>query len=226
MRLAAEFYSHCGASGQGIAGFLPSLGNAAGSSPRVIIEAKSFAFLLWRMFAMATGSFDDFVQREIDAARKSGSSSFDWEREKEHWLRHLNDLHQRIAAFLKPYIDARQISISTSSIEIVEEHISSYLAPQLSIRIGSKTVTLEPIGTVQVGSRGRVDVTCNLERAQIILVESSSVAQLLPSSGLGKPQASTQSLGDGRWVWRIVTRDTVDFTRENFQALLVGIAKG
>jgi hypothetical protein len=175
---------------------------------------------------MATGSFDDFVQREIESARKSSGSSFDWDREREYWLRHLNELHQRIATFLKPYIDARQISISTSTIEINEEHLGPYLAPQMLIRIGSKTVTLEPMGTVQVGSRGRVDVTCNLERAQLILVESGSVAQLLPSSGLGKPDASTKGLGEGRWVWRIVTRETLDFTRENFQALLVGIAKG
>jgi hypothetical protein len=175
---------------------------------------------------MATGSFDDFVQREIDAARKSGGSSFDWQREKAEWLRQLNVLHERIAVFLKPYIDAGQISISTSSLELNEEHLGPYTAPQMSISIGSKAVTLEPMGTVQVGNRGRVDLTCNLARAQMILVESGTVSQLLPSSGLGKPQAAARSLSEGRWVWKIVTRDTVDLTRESFQAVLIEIAKG
>jgi hypothetical protein len=175
---------------------------------------------------MATGSFDDFVQREIDAARKTGGSSFDWQREKAEWLRQLSNLHERIATFLKPYIDAGQVSLSTRSVEINEEHLGPYTAPQMSISIGSKTVNLEPMGTVQVGNRGRVDVTCNLARAMMIFVESGTVTQLIPSSGLGKPEVSTRSLSDGRWVWKIVTRDSVDLTRENFQALLVELAKG
>lgn len=175
---------------------------------------------------MATGSFDDFVQREIDAASKSGGSPFDWNREEAEWLRHLNVLYERLSGFLKPYIDAGQISVSTSSVEINEEHLGAYLVPQMSISIGTKTVTLEPMGTVQVGNRGRVDVTCNLARAMMILVESGTVAQLIPSSGIGKPEASTKSLTSGRWIWKIVTRDTVDLTRDSFQALLVEIAKG
>jgi hypothetical protein len=175
---------------------------------------------------MATGSFDDFVQREIDAARKSGGSTFDWEREKGFWLRALGDLYQRINTFLKPYIEAGQISVSTRSFEMNEEHLGPYSAPELIIEIGTKTVTLEPMGTVQVGNRGRVDMLCNLARAQLVLVESGTVAQLLPSSGLGKPQVSTKSLGEGRWIWRLVTRDTLDLTKENFQNVLVQIAKG
>ena len=175
---------------------------------------------------MATGSFDNFVQREIDAARKAGGSSMDWQREKAAWLRQLDDLYARIEGFLKPYIDAGQISVSTSPFEISEEHLGVYSAPQLSIAIGSKTVSLEPIGTIQVGNRGRVDIASNLARAQMILVESGTVSQLLPSSGIGKPQASMKSLTTGRWIWKIVTRDTVDLNRENFQAALVEIAKG
>ncbi|HTV13323.1 MAG TPA: hypothetical protein VME68_01335 [Acidobacteriaceae bacterium] len=175
---------------------------------------------------MATGSFDDFVQREIDAARKAGGSSMDWQREKAAWLRQLDDLYARIEGFLKSYIDAGQISLSTSPFEISEEHLGVYDAPQLSIAIGSKTVTLEPMGTIQVGNRGRVDITSNLARAQLVLIESGAVSQLLPSSGIGKPQPSMKSLTTGRWVWKIVTRDTADFTRENFQATLVEIARG
>jgi hypothetical protein len=175
---------------------------------------------------MATGSFDDFVQREIDAARKSSGPAVDWDREKAEWLRYLEDLHARIGTFLKPYIDAGQISLTTSPFEVSEEHLGIYDAPQMAISIGSKTVMLEPVGTVQVGNRGRVDVTCVLARAQMVLVESGAVGQLLPSTGVGKPQASIKSLASGRWVWKIVTRDTLDLTRDNFQALLVELAKG
>jgi hypothetical protein len=176
---------------------------------------------------MATGSFDDFVQREIDAASKSDGSSVNWERERTEWLRYLSNLYLTLNAFLKPYIDAGQISVYTGNTwEINEEHLGTYAVPQMSIVIGAKTVILEPMGTVQVGNRGRVDVTCGLARAMMILVESGTVAQLIPSSGLGKPEASGKSLATGRWVWKIVTRDTVDLTRDTFQSLLIQIARG
>jgi hypothetical protein len=175
---------------------------------------------------MATGSFDDFVQREIDSARKSGGPAMNWEYEKSEWLRHLNNLYLSLNAFLKPYLDAGQISVSTQSFEINEEHLGPYAVPQMLIAIGAKTVTLEPMGTVQVGNRGRVDITCHLARAMMVLVESGSVSQLLPSSGVGRSRGAIKSLADGRWVWKIVTRDSVDLNRESFQSLLIEIAKG
>lgn len=175
---------------------------------------------------MGPGSFDDFVQREMDAARKSGSGSIDWEAEKKQWLRSLDDLYLRVHAFLRQYIDAGQIVTRMQNIEINEEHLGPYLVPSMTIVIGAKTVILEPVGTVLGGSRGRVDVIGNLARAQMILVESGSVAQLLPSSGLGKSEAGTKKLTEGRWVWKVVIRDTLDLNKEAFLAMLLEIANG
>lgn len=175
---------------------------------------------------MAFGNFDDFVNREIVAARRPDGPKTDWQREEEEWLRRLDDLYLRLDTFLRPYIDAGQISISIHPIEINEEHLGSYMVPQMTINIGNKSVLLEPMGTVQVGSRGRVDVVCNRARKMMILVESGTEAQLLPSSGIGRPQISKKSLTEGRWIWRIVTHETVDLTRDSFQALLVDVAKG
>lgn len=175
---------------------------------------------------MGPGSFDDFVQREIDAARKAGKGSIDWEAEKKQWLRSLDDLYLRVHAFLRQYIDAGQIATRMETIEINEEHLGLYTVPSMTIIIGAKKVTLEPVGTVLVGSRGRVDVVGSLARGQLILVESGSVAQLLPSTGLGKSQAGAKKLTEGRWTWKVVVRDTVDLTKETFLALLLQIANG
>ena len=175
---------------------------------------------------MGPGSFDDFVQREIDAARRAREGSMDWEAEKKQWLRSLDELYLRVHAFLKQYIDAGQIATRIGTIEINEEHLGPYTVPAMTIVIGAKTVTLEPVGTVLVGARGRVDVVGSLARGQLILVESGSVAQLLPSTGLGRSEPGAKKLTEGRWMWKVVTRDTVDFTKETFLALLLEIANG
>jgi hypothetical protein len=175
---------------------------------------------------MGPGSFDDFVQREIEAARKAGRDSIDWEAEKSEWLRHLDDLYYRVKMFLKQYIDAGQITTRFGTVELNEEHLGPYTAPSMIITIGAKAVALEPVGTVMAGSRGRIDVTCNLARGQMILIESGTVAQLIPSSGIGRTLLADKKLTEGRWIWKIVTRDTQDLTREAFLGLLLEIAKG
>jgi hypothetical protein len=176
---------------------------------------------------MGPGSFDDFVQRENDAARGRQGDSTDWQAEKKAWLGMVNDLYTRLTGFLKPYIDAGQISIGFHNADISEEHLGVYSVPVATITIGSKTVTLEPVGTIQVGSRGRIDVIGNLSRAQIILVERGSVAMLIPSTGIGKARPEGfKRLADALWMWKIVTRDTSDLTREAFLSLIVEVAKG
>lgn len=175
---------------------------------------------------MGPGSFDDFVQRENDAARIARGETTDWQAEKTAWLGMVRDLYTRLNGFLKPYIEASQISIAFHDADISEEHLGVYAVPVATITIGAKTVTLEPVGTIQVGSRGRIDVIGNLSRAQLILVERGSVAQLLPSSGVGKARQGIKPLADGLWMWKIVTRDTVDLTREAFLSLIVEVAKG
>jgi hypothetical protein len=175
---------------------------------------------------MGPGSFDDFVQRENDAARLGRGETTNWQAEKTAWLGMLGDLYTRLTGFLKPYIDAGQISIAFHDGDVSEEHLGVYVVPVATITIGTKSVTLEPVGTIQVGSRGRIDVIGNVSRAQIILVERGSVAQLIPSSGLGKARQDIKPLADGMWMWKIVTRDTGDLTRETFLSLIVEVAKG
>jgi hypothetical protein len=177
-------------------------------------------------FLMGPGSFDDFVQRENDAARRSQGDSIDWQAEKTTWLRLLADLYTRLEGYLKPYIEAGQISLTYRDTDVSEEYLGIYPAPLATITIGAKTVTLEPIGTIQTGSRGRIDVIGNLARAQLIMVESGTVAQLIPSTGIGRARHGIKRLSEARWTWKIVTRDTVDLTREAFLSLIVEVAKG
>jgi len=174
---------------------------------------------------MSMGSFDDFVQREQEAARRADEASIDWQAEKDQWLYQLDNLYGRINGFLKPYIDAGQVSITDSEIELNEDHIGLYSVRMRTIVIGTKSVTIEPLGTLQTGSRGRVDVVGTVARARLSLLAGATESMLIPSSNV-RTNSTIQRLTDGRWNWKIVTRDVLDLNRETFLNLLLEVANG
>jgi hypothetical protein len=106
----------------------------------------------------------------------------------------------------------------------------------MTIKIGSKIIKLEPVGTLLLGSRGRVDVVGPLARARLILIDaeiksmsqrihfSDSVDGKTPSPPPPKPRS------DIKWAWKIVTRpprqEIVELNKESFLNLLVEISNG
>lgn len=185
---------------------------------------------------MASRAFDEFVQREQAAAKEAGEPAVDWQAEKAQWLRHLDELFRQVNEYLKPYLDAGQIAVEYSKIDLNEEHIGPYSAPLMLITIGSKKIKLEPVGTFLIGSRGRVDVVGPVARAQLILLDSEvkSLSQLIHVSvGFGgnmpaPPPARPRSRA--KLAWRIVTRpprrEIVEINKETFLSILLEIANG
>ena len=185
---------------------------------------------------MANTSFDEFVQREQQAIKIREEKPVDWEAEKDAWLRNLDKLFDMVNGFLKPYIEAGQVSISYRDIKLNEEYIGSYLAKEMLVTIGRKTVRLVPIGTLLIGSKGRVDIEGPVARAQLILLNSEvkSLSQLLHVSVStdGKPASPPASKKPSQinWVWRILTRpprrEIVEISKESFLNLLTEISNG
>lgn len=185
---------------------------------------------------MGSSAFDDFVQREQTSIRDASEEAVDWQREKERWLKYLNKLFSQVEEYLKPYVDAGQIAIEFKNIELNEENIGPYLAPLMKIRIGRKMINLEPVGTLLIGSKGRVDVIGPASRAQLMLLDSklNSLRQLIRVTvGVGgklpaSPPAKSASEID--WAWRIVTRppqgEIVEVNKDTFLSLLLEIANG
>jgi hypothetical protein len=185
---------------------------------------------------MANNSFDDFVRREQQAMKGSGERPVDWQAEKNAWLRHLEELFTQVSGYLKPYVDTGQVAVDYQTIELSEDYIGRYSAKEMIITIGSKTIKLEPIGTLLVGSKGRVEVAGPLARAQLLLLDSRvrSMSQLIHVSvGIngGPPSPAPQEPApEINWVWRIVTRpprrEIIEINKDNFLNLLVEISNG
>ena len=94
------------------------------------------------------------------------------EEQRDEWLVYLNKLYKEIESFIGKYSSLGQIRCRYQAIGLNEEYIGSYNAKQMVLRIGKQEVRLEPIGTLLIGSKGRVDVVGSSGKAQILLVDS------------------------------------------------------
>jgi hypothetical protein len=65
-----------------------------------------------------SADFGAFVKREQTAFAEV--QSVDWAKERNEWLNHLKELYERIESFLAGYIQAGEIKLSYSDIELNE----------------------------------------------------------------------------------------------------------
>jgi|SRR5271156_1894150 len=178
---------------------------------------------------------EDFAKFVASQQGAGVDTDIDWEEMRDEWLRDLNSLHQRIVGYLRDYIKAGSISYEFVEIALTEQNIGEYFAKRMDIKIGRQIVRLEPIGTLLVGCKGRVDAVGSAGRAQIILINAKakgaadliSVRVTLGTKGSASPPPSPP-MQPVSWVWKIVTntfpRTFVDLNKETFLALLMEIA--
>lgn len=162
-------------------------------------------------------------------------ADIDWEKERDEWLDHLNLFYKRVEAFLSKYMSSGQILLEYRNIKLNEENIGSYTARKMVLRIGRQEVALEPVGTLLVGCKGRVDVIGPAGKARVLLVDSeaSSLASLVHVSvgASGKmPVFPEQAARKIKWAWRIVTRPPerrfVEITQQRLFDLIMEVANG
>jgi hypothetical protein len=178
---------------------------------------------------MKVEDFSKFVadqQETVDEAKS-------WAEVRDEWLKELDALYDRIEDYLQDYIKAGSISCRFTEVELNEEKIGPYLAKKMDIKIGRQHAYLEPLGTLLIGFKGRVDVVGSAGRGQLVLVNSNvrQAADLFvvrwgvegalpPPPGPPKQPIS--------WAWKILTNTSpprfVDLDREQFLELLMEIA--
>src|SRR5260370_37560243 len=119
-------------------------------------------------------TFEDFVKRQ--QAEKTEHGKFNPAEELDFWLRSLTDLHKKVESYLQKWIEAGGIEIQYRQIALNEEFCGAYEAPMMLIGIGTKQVELRPIGTMLIGSRGRVDVIGTSGRGMISLLNKNATS--------------------------------------------------
>jgi len=178
-------------------------------------------------------SAEDFSKFVASQQKASDEPDIDWKTVRDEWLRDLDLLYQRVVDYLAEYIGAGSISFAFTKVVLTEENIGRYFTKRMEIKIGRQLVHLEPIGTLLIGSKGRVDAVGSAGRAQIILVNErakspADLVKVTVSFGGAPPPAPHKPMQPTSWAWKIVTnsspRKFVDIDKKSFLELLMEVA--
>jgi hypothetical protein len=181
---------------------------------------------------MGANSFAEFVASQQTA---DADSLVDWASIGNEWIKNLDLLHCQIAGFLQEYVASGSITYSFTKVTLNEENIGAYSANRMDIKIGRQQVSLEPIGTLFIGCKGRVDAVGSVGRAQILLINEKvkSVNDLfkvvVTVGAMGSlPAPPPPQKQEISWAWKIATntvrRQFVDLDKEAFYTLLMEIS--
>lgn len=142
---------------------------------------------------MLNHTFDDFVKERTAHAKKS-AEAFNRKEKLDTWLRELDGLYRAMEGYLKRYMDSGQITVARRPVQLEEELLGTYDAEVLAVSIGNDEVIARPIGTLLIGSSGRVDLTGPRNTLRIVLLEKGGPALKITVSGAGgTSDTSTQS---------------------------------
>jgi hypothetical protein len=159
------------------------------------------------MATLKNKDFDEFVKRQQALAVRE---TVDWDKEQDDWLDQLNTLYADIEAFLKEYVDQGLIKLAFKEHRIIEENIGAYATRKMIIHVGRQEITLTPIGTLLIGSKGRVDVEGSAGKARLVLVDkdATSARSLIKVTIVDPkrpPKPEQEAPKHIEWTWKIVT---------------------
>ena len=175
--------------------------------------------------------FDAFVKRQQQSAASTGA---DWSRELQDWLRYLNELYGRIEELLQDYIKSGAIAVIYREIPINEENIGSYTARQMTLKIGPQEISLKPVGTLLIGTKGRVDVVGPSGRTRFLLVNKDASRPNIRATTAARAQQIVRRPEEPprptTWTWKIATSppriEYIELTQDSLFRTLMEVANG
>jgi len=174
---------------------------------------------------MKNKTFADFVTKHTDGSK---SVSFDAEREISEWKTALRELYALIEQFVAPYKEAGSVQLELTPLSITEESLGTYTVDKGLLRVGDAKYILNPVGTMLIGSKGRVDLLGPVGNSMLALVKGDG-PQIRVTVG-DHPIAVDTTLGskDRPWKWKIISNKPpykyTELTEDNFLDLLMRLA--
>ncbi len=153
-------------------------------------------------------TFDDFVVSMNKTSKKNNVDDINVPQRIEMFNRNIQSLYKSIdGEWLKKGLESGYIKTGEESISINERQLGIYNVKAKWIQIGTKRLTLEPIGTVLVGSDARIDLIYKYKEIMLVLL-----------AGEGKKKKP-------EWKY-IVENGKISFeplTKDSFQKLIMDL---
>ncbi len=99
-----------------------------------------------------------------------------------------------VLKWLSDYIKQGKIQVTRQKITLNKDNIGSYCTEKLILKLANKEVSLTPIGTVLIGSKGRIDMNSSAGEVKFVLVEKDS-----KGISTQNPDASKESVNPPEW---------------------------
>ena len=178
-----------------------------------------------------TKEFEEFVKRQKSSA--VAEPPVDWDKERRDWIARLDSLYKKVESFLRKYKVEGSIGIEYRETELFEENLGSYPVRTMIIHIGRQGISLTPVGTLLVGSKGRVDVDGPYGKAALVLVDKNVVSprprvrvRIIAPKEKDQPEIENEKKVE--WAWKIATRPPaiqyIDLNTESFLQLIMEVS--
>lgn len=166
--------------------------------------------------------FDDYLKKENERAKSS--DTFNANERIDKFRSFVADLYSKIEnEWLKTYIDSGAIRISDSNISIHEERLGNYQMVSKSIEFGGKRITLQPIGTIMIGTDARIDMVYRAKEVMIVRVGENVEGFSISITENGKPVGRQEPAG--KPVWKYVNKKNrtsyITLNANSFQNLIM-----
>lgn len=181
---------------------------------------------------MTKKSFSDFVNEKNSLS----SVKFDPEEQIHEWITLLEDLYAKIRSYLHPFIMEGSTELTYYPVTIQEESLGSYQVNSATLKIGNIKFLFSPVGTMLIGSKGRVDIIGPKGTRSVALIKGDGPRiKVTVSINDGKATAPTPAPAithspedELPWRWVILSaKPPYKFTnleQESFQNLIMELA--
>lgn len=174
-------------------------------------------------------SFDTFVKKQAEKAEKARKKAdFNPQQEIETFNNRVEAFYNSVCnEWLKDYVVNNRIQIKRKPIEIHEELLGTYQIDAMDIIIGTYTIQLRPVGTILIGTSGRIDISYLSKRGMFVLVGKSVTGPraIVIAKEDGEKMPKRKSMDQA--VWKFVDRSGnmkyINVNADTFQQIILDL---
>lgn len=182
-------------------------------------------------------SFDELMKEIKEKKEKAAitpAHPFNPQETIDKYRKRVEELYSLIADnWLHENVEDGLISLKREPVTIREERLGEYKVDSLIITIDRNKILLKPYGTILIGTRGRIDISCRMRSGMFILTGenvTSPRAHIVVTVNGEKPRKSKEAEEPGNEVWKFVDRSGmmryVSLDKKTFQQILMALMNG
>ena len=150
---------------------------------------------------MSKEDFDSFLNSHEAKAKES---KIDWNQQRDEWLEFISQFYSSVETWFKPYVDSGKVTYKYMDANLTEENIGTYSVKCMKVDFAGQSILLSPVGTLLIGTKGRIDMEGAKGKVQFILADKNSKGMKVNISINKKQEESEPKTIE--WVWKIVLR--------------------